>query len=93
MFFIGKCDVCERDNREVGVASLPFAAMSIAFCKECLNEDAFPLWALHANAEMCGGYEECADWFKQMKSFHDGKYIDGKEVIRLYNDRAISSNG
>lgn len=80
----GKCDVCGQDKL-VGVASLPFAAMSVAFCRDCLKNKAFPLWALHANAEMCGGYENCADWFKELASYYKGEYIDGDTVMALYN--------
>ena len=83
MFIQGTCDVCGRE-REIGVASLPFAPMSVAFCRECLKEDAYPLWALHASAECAGGYERCVDWFKELRSFKDGRYIEGNEVVLAF---------
>ena len=79
----GKCDTCGKETL-VGVASLPFAAMSVAFCRDCLVHNAFPLWAIHANVEMIGGYEHVADWFKQLCSYHDGRYITAEEVVALY---------
>lgn len=82
-FRVGTCDVCQRD-REVGVASLPFAPMSVAFCRECLEHNAYPLWALHAQYEMVGGPKNAADWFKGLSSFVDGQYIDGKDVLSRY---------
>lgn len=88
----GTCDVCGRE-REVGVASLPFAAVSVAYCRECLQENAFPLWALHASAEIAGGYAGMADWFQELRSYKDGRYIDGKEVVRLYGEQAEGSGG
>jgi len=86
VFSIGTCDVCGKKN-EVGVASLPFAPMSVAFCRSCLQAHAYPLWAIHANIEMLGGYEEAADWFKELGSFHDGEYIDGDKVKQLYEEK------
>lgn len=86
MFIKGICDVCDRE-REIGVASLPFMPMSVAFCRECLEKDAYPLWALHIGAELNDGYENTADWFKELKSFKDGEYIDGPEVMRLYGSK------
>lgn len=92
----GKCDTCNKDDGEIGVASLPFAPMSVAFCRDCLKQGAYPLWALHIGIEMCGGSDEVADWFKLMNSFHNGKYISGKEVMALYaqvtSDRASDNS-
>jgi hypothetical protein len=79
----GTCDVCGRERR-IGVASLPFAAMSVAFCHECLREGAYPLWALHACAEICGGYAQTNEWFQSLRSWKDGRYIDGPEVMACY---------
>ncbi len=85
----GTCDVCSREA-EVGVASLPFAPMSVAFCHECLKQDAYPLWALHAGADMNEGYDNCADWFKNLCSYWNGAYIDGDMVRKLYTPRSLS---
>ena len=79
----GTCDVCEKTS-EVWVGSLPFAPMSVAFCAECLKESAYPLWALHATVECLGGYDQAAEWFKELRSYHDGMYIDGPQVKMLY---------
>lgn len=83
------CDVCGKDNA-VGAASLPFAPMSVCFCVECLRARAFPLWSIHTAIELAEGPDGCADWFKELKSYHDGEYIGWDEILRLME---IESNG
>lgn len=58
--------------------------MSVAFCHECLRENAYPLWALHAGYDMNGGVSNTAEWFQQLRSWKDGHYIDGAEVLACY---------
>lgn len=77
------CDVCDRE-RDVRVGSLPFAPMSVAFCQECIGQNAYPLWALHTGYDLVDGPDNAADWFKEMRSYADGLYIDGAEVLRRY---------
>lgn len=87
MFRLGTCDVCSKET-EVGVASLPFAPMSVAFCRECLTHNAYPLWALYAGYDINSGVEQTAQWFQELGSFHEGSYIDGAEVKRLYLEKS-----
>ena len=77
-----ECDVCGKDEA-VGVASLPFAPMSVAFCVPCLKAKAFPLWSMHGSIELAGGPDGCADWFKELKSYHDGDYIGWDRIVEL----------
>lgn len=86
MFVDGTCDVCLR-QRQIGVASLPFAPMSVAFCRECLTNNAYPLWTLHAAIELGGGKAavgEFAQWFRLSRSYYGGAYIGFDRVLALY---------
>lgn len=57
--------LCECCNKEVaiGVASIPFIPVSIAWCRTCLAAGVIPVWAAVANTVLCGGYDNCSeDW-------------------------------
>ena len=42
------CDVCNRTDREdLGVASSSLGPISLAFCRECLDNHAEPEWLIH----------------------------------------------
>lgn len=77
------CDVCERpDEKVVGVAAVPGVPMSLAYCETCLRNHAWgPLWLAENNAEMIGGMEHAADWFKQALVFKDGEYVTVEEAL------------
>ena len=77
------CNVCNVEP-SVGVASLPFAAMSVAFCAHCLAEDAYPLFAIHATLDGIGGPENAAPWFTLVRSYHEGRYIGWDEILACY---------
>ncbi len=76
------CDTC--GGSEVGVACCPLGAFSVAYCRECLLQDAHPLWAIHATLDCIGGSQYVADWVKLLKSHKDGKYIGWDEIVSLY---------
>jgi hypothetical protein len=43
---LGSCDVCGRSEDIVGVGAVPGAAISIVWCRNCLVNDAQPLFAI-----------------------------------------------
>lgn len=54
----GLCECCNKKKEIlVGVASIPFVPISIAWCSECLQSGAIPYWACVANTAACGGLE------------------------------------
>ena len=56
--FDQKCDICggESGGRYVGVASVPGAPVSIAWCSECLARDCAPTWIFdHDFVHVAGG--------------------------------------
>jgi hypothetical protein len=55
------CDVC-RERPSVGVAAVPGVPMSCAYCKECLQANAHPLYVVIGNTALVGGYDQAADW-------------------------------
>lgn len=76
-----KCEVCNEEDA-VGVASLPFAAYSAAFGKNCLKENAYPIWTLFYLYEDVANFndEHLIPEVKEYKSFHEGKYITWDEM-------------
>lgn len=69
----GTCDVCQRGDRDVAVASSCLGAMSLAFCQECLGQNAESEGMFLFTASMCG--DQVADFVKQLTTFKDGTYI------------------
>jgi hypothetical protein len=60
--FQGGCDCCHAEPA-VGVASIPYLPMSIAWGRKCLEAGVIPYWAAVANTAACGGWEETSeDW-------------------------------
>ena len=73
------CEVCDKEP-SVGVASLPFAAMSVSFGRECLVRNAYPLWSVVVTIEINGGKNQCSDWFLSLNTYHNGGYIKVRDI-------------
>jgi ribosomal protein S27AE len=72
------CDCC-HDEPAVGVASIPYIAMSIAWGSKCLEAGVIPYWAAVANTVACAGFEETSgDWQELVRLTLDyfGKSMD-----------------
>lgn len=83
-----KCEVCEQNN-SVGVAAVPGAPVSVAWCKTCLEEGAYgPIWVAKSTILTIGGLENAEDWFKESLVFIDGKYVPIKEALKAYDWKA-----
>lgn len=59
------CDVCQQ-HEPVGVAAVPGVPMSVAYCEGCLRANAHPYSIVVINTALVGGYDEAADWWRQM---------------------------
>jgi hypothetical protein len=59
------CEVCNT-NEAIGVAAIPGIPMSVAYCKECLEKDSYPMWALISYTACCNGLDHCAEWWKEI---------------------------
>lgn len=69
--------------RQVRVASSAIAAMSVAYCDECLMNDAEPFWLWEDTIDICGGAEHVRkDLTEGVVSWYDGKYIEWDELIQ-----------
>lgn len=78
------CEVCEQQPA-LGVASLPFAPYSAAFCRECISKRAYPLWTLDYLLNDVGNGDDAnlVDDVKDFHSFHKGRYVGWDEVKQL----------
>jgi len=59
------CEVCKQDKKTT-VACVPGVPYSSAYCEDCFNANAHPYHLVVANTWSVGGYEECADWWKEL---------------------------
>jgi len=59
------CEVCDK-NEALGVAAVPGVPMSVAYCKECLEANSHPMYALIANTVCAGGLDHTVEEWKQM---------------------------
>ena len=59
------CEVCDKRDA-VGVACVPMAPISCAYCTECLAANAHPWYALVANTACIGGLENANGNWKKM---------------------------
>lgn len=59
------CEACNK-RPAVGVCSVPGVPFSCAYCRECLQSNNHPMFILIANTACCDGYENTADWWKEM---------------------------
>lgn len=67
-----KCEVCDV-GEPVGVAAMSIGAMSIRYCKECLEQGAEPKWAVQWLLEDVG-YDNLIEEAKQLKYYENGEY-------------------
>lgn len=75
------CEVCKTEPA-VGVAScLAAQPMSIAYGRNCLNYTAEAIWIIGATVECCGGPENIAEWFWNLRTFRDGVYLSSEQLF------------
>src|SRR5688572_10857298 len=85
MIDIRECEVCLR-VQQVHVVSSSLAAMSHAYCEECLNRGAEPLWAWEATVGICGGPQYVAKEYQEDAcSYSNGEYISWDRIVELCN--------
>ena len=63
-----KCEVCETEMHEgrTIVLSVPGIPWSARFCHSCRWSGAIPYWMLVANTNAIGGYDQSADWWRDI---------------------------
>lgn len=60
------CGCCLKEKDIVGVASIPFIAMSIAWCRDCLAAGAIPYSACVTNTALCEGWEHTNEAWQEL---------------------------
>jgi len=63
-----KCEVCNKEMHEgrTIVLSVPGIPWSARFCHSCRRSGAIPYWMLVANTNAIGGYDQSADWWRDI---------------------------
>lgn len=79
------CDVCngESGGTFVGVASVPGAPVSIAWCNQCLTRNCAPSWIFdHDFIFVAGGdATRLAEWALARETWADGRYLSFTEYV------------
>lgn len=70
-----KCEIC--DGIAIGVASSPYAAVSHAYCRRCLDENAEPSAVLDYLMDDVadGDVNKLHGGIRYIKTFVDGEYV------------------
>ena len=83
------CECCEKEKPIVGVASLPYMPMSIAWCADCLRADVIPFWAAANNTACCGGLEHTNQGWKDLVErslkYHNKTQKEFDEAVEEFN--------
>lgn len=80
------CEVCGQ-HEAVGVASCSFGAMSLAYCQQCLDQKAEPLWGFdYMFTDVSDNGEGLADWWSKMTTWKDGSYLSWPDYVTLRRD-------
>jgi len=56
------CQACNK-NESIGVYCVPGCPVSMAYCRECLENNNHPIDILIANTACCNGLDNAADWW------------------------------
>lgn len=67
------CEICNK-NESKGVCSSQLGGISYAYCQECLDRRAEAKEMIEVTLEINGGWENTADWVKDLTYFEDGEY-------------------
>ena len=80
----GKCECCWRERELVGVASSTAGPMSIAWCRECLDNHAEPKWMLEYLIEQDNWRIHDPEYRIAVTFFENGSYHPFLEFIQEY---------
>jgi len=88
------CDVCQGESGGafVGVASVPGAPVSIAWCRACLARDAAPSWVFDHDYIFVaqGNLAALHDWARQRVTWDDGRYVGFDEYCKRWTPARIA---
>lgn len=80
------CDICENESggKDVGVASIPGAPVSIMWCDECLKRDCAPTFVFEHDFIYVGegNLDNLNEWAKSRETWADGRYMSFTEYVK-----------
>lgn len=88
-FMMLTCDVCngESGGTFVGVASVPGAPVSIAWCEVCLRrQNVVPSWILEHDWDYVAARDlsQLAEWAVERETWVDGRYVSFRDFVDYY---------
>lgn len=79
------CDICgnESGGKDVGVAAIPGAPVSIMWCDECLKRDCAPTFVFEHDFIYVayGDLANLNDWALSRWTWADGRYMQFREYV------------
>jgi hypothetical protein len=89
------CDICNNDSGGTfaGVAAVPGAPVSIAWCSECLARDTAPTWVFEHDFIFVAGGDATRlnDWARQRVTWADGRYMPFDEYVTRITPEMIAT--
>jgi hypothetical protein len=85
-FIRSECEVCggQSGGRHVGVACVPGAPVSIAWCSECIKRDSAPAFIFEHDFIFIaqGDLSQLNEWARGRVTWYDKKYISFDEFVQ-----------
>ena len=87
------CDVCGNASGGtfVGVAAVPGAPLSIAWCDQCLARDAVPPYVFDHDFVFVanGDLRALHDWARDRVTWVDGRYVPFDEYVQRFTPEDV----
>lgn len=91
---IQTCDICNNESGGtfVGVAAVPGAPVSVAWCSECLKRDCAPSFVFdHDWLYVAGGDPEVLnEWAMQRVTWAEGRYMAFTEYVKRFTPEDVA---
>jgi hypothetical protein len=88
------CDICRNESGGtfVGVASVPGAPVSIAWCSECLKRNTAPAFVFDHDFLYVadGNVENLVEWARTRETWADGRYISFDEYVKRFTPEDVA---
>lgn len=89
------CEVCQGATGApvLGVASVPGAPVSIAWCQACVTAGAVPSWIFdHDWIFVADGHlEALAEWARERVTWADGRYMPFEEYVTRWTPEKVAA--
>ena len=87
------CDVCNNESggKDIGVAAVPGAPVSIMWCDECLKRNSAPAFIFDHDFiyVASGDLANLSDWALSRVTWADGRYMEFREYVQRISQETV----